>query len=436
MQTNANDSLHLVVLDPGHFHAALVQKSMYPEMSPVVNVYAPGGKEVEDYLGLIRKYNSQADQPTHWEEKVYTGPDYLDKMLGDKAGNLVIIAGNNREKTRYIKKAVDAGIHVLADKPMAIDSAGFRLLESAFADAKQHGVLLYDIMTERYEITNVLQKACTQLGIFGTLENGTEKDPSVISESVHYFYKEVSGDTLTRPAWYYDVTQQGDGIVDVTTHLIDLIQWELFSGTSPDYHRDVQVHSARRWPTHITPEQFTRSTHVDAYPQFLRTAVRDSILEVYANGEINYSLRGVHARVGVRWDFQAPPGSGDTYYSRIRGSKADLVIRQDKASGYRPALFIELRHPPEEKEALTLTQEFSAIQKKYPGVTLKKQDDKSWEVVIPAQYRLGHEAHFALVMKKYLEYLKAGKMPEWETAAMLTKYYITTRALSIAQTTE
>jgi len=31
----------LVVVDPGHFHATLVQQQMYPELSPVVRVYAP-----------------------------------------------------------------------------------------------------------------------------------------------------------------------------------------------------------------------------------------------------------------------------------------------------------------------------------------------------------------------------------------------------------
>jgi len=31
----------LIVADPGHFHAALVQKEMYPSLSPEVHVYAP-----------------------------------------------------------------------------------------------------------------------------------------------------------------------------------------------------------------------------------------------------------------------------------------------------------------------------------------------------------------------------------------------------------
>ena len=40
----------LVVVDPGHFHATLVQQQMYPELSPVVRIYAPLGPDLIDYL--------------------------------------------------------------------------------------------------------------------------------------------------------------------------------------------------------------------------------------------------------------------------------------------------------------------------------------------------------------------------------------------------
>ncbi|GAG07892.1 unnamed protein product, partial [marine sediment metagenome] len=42
-------SVKLITLDPGHFHAALVQKTMYDEVSPTVYVYAPKGPDVEDH---------------------------------------------------------------------------------------------------------------------------------------------------------------------------------------------------------------------------------------------------------------------------------------------------------------------------------------------------------------------------------------------------
>ena len=81
----------------------------------------------------------------------------------------------------------------------------------------------------------------------------------MVSESVHFFYKEVSGVPLTRPDWYFDVNQEGEGIVDVTTHLVDLIQWECFPEESIDYEKDIKILAAKRWATILTPAQFQTS---------------------------------------------------------------------------------------------------------------------------------------------------------------------------------
>jgi hypothetical protein len=64
-------------------------------------------------------------------------------------------------------------------------------------------VLLYDIMTERSEITTVLQREFSMLPeVFGTLEKGTPDNPAVIKESVHHFFKFISGAPNIRPAWF------------------------------------------------------------------------------------------------------------------------------------------------------------------------------------------------------------------------------------------
>jgi predicted dehydrogenase len=425
--------IRLITLDPGHFHAALVQKYMYPQISNTVNIYAPEGPDLKTHLGLIEKYNSRPKDPTSWKENVYTGRNYFEKMLQEKAGGVVVIAGNNLKKMEYIKKSVAAGMNVLADKPMAVTTSDFNTLKEAFTNAGKKKVLLYDIMTSRYEITNILQKEFLHMPeVFGELEKGTIEDPAVIIVRTHYFLKYVSGAPLIRPDWYFDVNQEGDGIVDVTTHLVDLVQWECFPEILLNYQKDIRMHSARRWPTAITATQFRQVTNQPAYPGFLQKDVKDSILHVYANGEMNYSIRGVHTKITMIWNVQPPEGSGDTHYSCIRGTKAKLVVRQGKEQHFLPTLYIEdtgekNRVVPQE----VLLKNMQTILEKYPGVTLKKAE-KGWEVVIPDKYVIGHEQHFALVTQKYLQYLKEGKVPDREVSAMLAKYYTTTQALEKA----
>src|SRR5690606_34964232 len=192
------------------------------------------------------------------------------KMLEEKPGNIVVAAGNNKQKTDYIHQSVSAGLHVLSDKPMAINKDGFNLLIDAFNVAEEKKVMLYDIMTERYNIFSILQKELIHnKEIFGTLEKGTAEHPAIIKNSVHHFYKEVSGKPLIRPDWYYDVEQEGEGIVDVTTHAIDLVQWQCFPENVFDYKADVEVLNANRYPTKISLEQFKRSTGDSVFPCFL-----------------------------------------------------------------------------------------------------------------------------------------------------------------------
>ena len=275
-------AVQLVTLDPGHFHAALLQKTMYNTVDSVVHVYAPATNDLQLHLNRINDFNTRADNPTHWKEEVYKGNDFFEKMLTEKKGNVVVLAGNNKKKSEYIFKSLDAGFNVLADKPMAINSTGFETLKGAFEKAKEKNLLLYDIMTERFEITTMLQRELSMIpAIFGTLQKGSPENPGVIIKGVHFFYKYVSGNVLTRPAWFLDISQQGEGITDVMTHLVDLVQWESFPGQSIDYTKDVVIDSAKHWTTNISLAEFTSLTKLDSFPSYFNKKKADTLLEVY-----------------------------------------------------------------------------------------------------------------------------------------------------------
>jgi len=431
----ADSKVKLMILNPGHYHAALVQKSMYDQVAPVIHVYAPVGPEVQEYLKRIQSFNTRPENPTSWQEKVYTGDDYLEKMLAKKPGNVVVISGNNRKKTEYIKSAVDAGLNVFCDKPMCIDVAGFKVLEEALTTAEKNGVLLYDIMTERFNILCILQKMLVlNKEVFGQLQKGSVDEPAVVKESVHHFFKYVSGMPIKRPTWYFDTAQQGEGLVDVTTHLIDLAMWTCLANQPIDYQKDIVIIKAKRWPTMLTRQQYEKVTRAPDFPDFLKGKLNDEeILPYYANGEMIYAMKGVHVKLAVTWNFEAPQGGGDTHHSLFRGSKANVIIRQGKEQNYRPELYVEPAPGASAGElAASLKKAVAKLQSKYPGMELKQREN-SWHVLIPDKHLIGHEAHFRNVTERYLQYLAKGRLPEWEVPNMISKYYITTRALELAR---
>ncbi len=430
------NEVRLITLNPGHFHAGLVYKYGYENVSQNVEVYAPQGKDLGSYLALIDQYNSRQDEPTDWVLDIYEGQDYLEKMLKDSNGNVLVVSGNNSRKIDYLFQAVENDINVLADKPIVIHPDKFEMLDEALKIADEKGLLVNDIMTERHEITSILQRKLSQnRELFGELVQGSPEEPAISKESVHFFSKVVSGKPLIRPAWFFDGNQQGQAIVDVSTHLVDLILWQCFPDELIDFKNsddDVEVLSARNWNTQLSRSQFEQVTNEPSFPDYLAARVEsDSLLNVAANGEFTFKVRGVHGKVSVKWGFTNPKG-GDTHFSRMRGTKADLVIRQDEAQQYTPMLYIE-PHNKADQEAFesTLMQALEELSPQYSGLSATPSAF-GWEVQIPGAYREGHEEHFTRVTELYLQHLEHGVLPAWERVNLLTKYFITTQAYKLS----
>lgn len=426
---NTSD-IRLVVLAPGHFHSSLVLQDKIEGISDVVYVYAPEGEGVQQYLKSVESYNKREKDAAAWKNKVYVGEDYLEKMLSEKRGDVVVLAGDNQKKTEFILESVKAGYHVLSDKPMAICKEDFELLSQAYEIAGSKGLVIYELMTERYDILNIVEKKImADTSVFGTLAKGTKQEPSITLESVHHFYKKISGEPLIRPAWYYDVTRQGEGLADVTTHLIDLVQWQCFPEQGLEYYKDIELLEASRYPTRISKEQFRRSTKEEDFPDYLKGLINEGEIEVMANGDMDFKIKGIHSRLSVKWNYEAPEGEGDTFYSVKRGTRATLNIVQNSTTGFTRQLFISNAGKVDKKEIENLLENLRA---EYPFISFKNKGYGNYMVEIPSENRLGHTGHFGRVARKFFGYIREGGAPAWEKENVLSKYRLTTEAVKLS----
>lgn len=432
MNEKSGSEVKLMTLDPGHFHAALVHKTMYPEVDSTIYVFAPEGPEVKDFLNKIEQYNTRGDTPTAWNVETYLAENFAEKMMAEKPGNVMVVAGKNSKKIEYVLEAVKAGLNVYADKPLVINPEGFKKLKEAFRIANENGVLIYDIMTERFESTTMMQKLFSSLpAVFGELVAGSPDKPAISKESVHHFFKYVSGNPLVRPPWFFDVNEEGEGIVDVTTHLVDLVQWEAFPEQIIDT-ANIEMVQAKRWPTVLTQEEFKKVTGLESYPEYLKKDVENGKLKVYCNGEMVYKINDTYAKVSVVWNYQAPEGTGDTHYSIMRGTKSNLIIKQGAEENFKPVLYIESNANSDLEKAVQNAVE-SEVAEKFPGTTMKKVSDNRFRITIPEKFKVGHEAHFGEVTENYLRYLEEGKIPDWEVPNMISKYYTTIEGYQMAK---
>ncbi|MGH8694116.1 MAG: hypothetical protein ACREVM_07810, partial [Burkholderiales bacterium] len=124
----AADKHTLVVLDPGHFHAALTLRQRHPRLSDDVHIYATDGPDLENFLRMVRSFNQRADEPTRWKLHVYCGNDPLQRLRSERRGDIVIIAGKNHSKMASIHRLHADGFFVLGDKPWLIDPGQMGML--------------------------------------------------------------------------------------------------------------------------------------------------------------------------------------------------------------------------------------------------------------------------------------------------------------------
>ena len=434
-QRGSTPDVRVMTLDPGHFHAALIQKEMYPGVASRVDVYAPLGWDLFEHLNRVAGFNRRADRPTSWDIEVHTSADYFERMLKERPGNVVVLSGRNAVKMDRILASVKSGLHVLADKPWILKSADLPKVDAALAEADARKLVAYDIMTERFEVTSMLQRVLVNdRAAFGEIVPGSEAEPSVYMESVHHLMKVVAGAPNIRPTWFFDTNEQGEAASDIGTHLVDLVQWTLFPDRAIDYRADIKVLAAQRWPTWIPEADFRRVTNAPGFPKELAPLVKDGRLEYYCNTLVSYSLKGVHAKLNIIWDWEAPAGSGDTHFAFYRGTRSRAEIRQTKADRYLPELYVVPASAAVKAEVLAAVQaRIKAVQAEFPGVAVEDRGAEI-KITVPDALRVGHEAHFAQVASSFLKYVRdRSALPAWERPNMLAKYYVTTTGAELSR---
>ena len=416
----------IVILNPGHFHAALTLRERHALIDDDVHVFADDGPDVDHFLRLAQSFNERAVNPTRWTLHVYRGADYLQKMISQRPGEVVIVAGRNNEKMPLIHLLHAQGFHVLGDKPWLIESEQIGLLREVTASAP----LAMDIMTERHEVANRVQRALVQQpAVFGDFRLDGDQ-PAIAIRSVHHLCKRVNNRPLQRPAWYFDPAIQGEGITDVTTHLVDLAQWMTGDGARLDFDWHVERLSARQWPTAVPRDIFSRITGLEDFPEILHDRVVDGALPYLCNAALSYRLRGVPVEIETLWGLEEPEGSGDRHHAILRGTKSELIVDQGPQTGFQSLLTI---NPVEGGKAFfeALTDAVARMQTRFPGLGVAPAG-RQCRIMIPKALRTTHEQHFAAVLQTFLAYIDAGTWPGNLGSDLDAKYTLLAHALELS----
>lgn len=93
----------VIILNPGHFHAALVLRDSHPSLADDIFVYSEQGPDLDRFMAMAGSFNKRRNNPTRWSIHVYTGADYLEKLIAEKKGDIVVLAGKNNTRMEDIE---------------------------------------------------------------------------------------------------------------------------------------------------------------------------------------------------------------------------------------------------------------------------------------------------------------------------------------------
>lgn len=415
----------LLFYEPGHFHAALTLRNVNPRVATDVHLYARSGPDRNSFLDLVEAFNTRKTNPTRWRVHVHEADDPLSRLIEDRSGDIVVLAGRNAEKLAVIARLHEAGFNVLADKPWLTSSAALPDLQRATATPP----LAMDIMTERHEILARLRRRVVSTSrLFGAFARDSGR-PAIEIASVHHLYKVVNGKPLRRPWWYYDADIQGDGLVDIQSHLADQVQWMVLGGEPGKYTRDIDLHAARRWATPVSLALYRESTGEREFPDALRAFISDGVLALPCNGEIDYSIKGIRVRQRAEWGQREPPNSGDLHPCVVRGTRCNLVVRHGPETAYVAELHVE---PVAGIEIEPILEDAIANwQSDFPGLGMQRANN-GLKFTIPDALRTSHESHFAMVLENFLDYVESGRWPDWLTSGIRMRYELLARSRELA----
>ena len=177
------------------------------------------------------------------DAKVYT--DYKE-LLKDESIDVVHVCTPNRSHSFITVDALEAGKHVMCEKPMAINSAEAKKMLDA---AERTGKLLSIGYQSRFRPDSVYLKQEAEDGVFGDI----------------YYAKATAIRRRAVPTWgvFLNEEEQGGGpLIDIGTHALDLTLW-IMNNYKPKYCVGTTYHKlngdteqANAWGN-WDPEKFT-----------------------------------------------------------------------------------------------------------------------------------------------------------------------------------
>lgn len=148
--------------------------------------------------------------------------DHLDAMLADRSIDAVLVSTPTAMHFEHAMLALEAGKHVMVEKPMALDLDEARRMTE---EARSRGKVLSVFHNRRWDIDYLTVRDAVQSGVFGKLIN-VESRLGQFASCVGPAAREY------HPTWRNEAEYGGGGLYDWGSHFLDQL-WQLLAPARP-----------------------------------------------------------------------------------------------------------------------------------------------------------------------------------------------------------
>jgi predicted dehydrogenase len=177
---------------------------------------------LESSLDILQKQKSIAEKIEVPEARRFVGFDAYEKVIA--ASDVVLLATPPHFRPMHLKAAIDAGKHVFAEKPVAVDAPGVRSVLASCAEAKRKNLSVVSGLVLRYDLgyrETVRRIHAGEIGDVRALQANDFRGPIWVKPRQPGW----TDMQWHMHNWYYFTWLSGDFNVEQHVHMLDVCAW-------------------------------------------------------------------------------------------------------------------------------------------------------------------------------------------------------------------
>lgn len=189
------------------------------------------GDQIESSLKIFQKTGHTSSRIDVPKDRCFTGFDAYRKLI-DSGVDVVLLATPPHFRPQHLEACIEAGKHVFAEKPVAVDAVGVKKVLAASAAAKKKNLAVVSGLCWRYD--NRARASIEQIhsGAIGSIvAMHSSYNASPPGKEWPMRREEGWGDMEWQLRnWYWFTWLSGDHIVEQAVHSIDKAAWAMRDG--------------------------------------------------------------------------------------------------------------------------------------------------------------------------------------------------------------